>query len=199
MTRILTLVLLVLTGCATAGGGLTVAAMETYFEEAVFGSTNMIYAWDKPILVYVYGPLPVYEDAAGVIRLAGLTVERVQRYEDANLIIVIRPTYGRLENPNARCETARASRSSGIIDIVVIQAEDGRCIQHEVMHSLGFRGHIYAGPNSALRTGLQRAPLLTDADRLALRVLYDQRLRPGMTPDEARPIVRQILLEKLGG
>jgi hypothetical protein len=41
--------------------------------------------------------------------------------------------------------------------------------------------------------------LLTGHDELLLRMLYDPALQPGMTPEEARPIVRRLAAELLGG
>ena len=41
--------------------------------------------------------------------------------------------------------------------------------------------------------------LLTRQDEMMLRMLYDPRLRPGMTEAEARPIVEAIAQEYLGG
>jgi len=41
--------------------------------------------------------------------------------------------------------------------------------------------------------------LLTTHDEMLLRMLYDPRLRPGMTPDEARPIVSEIAASLTGG
>lgn len=41
--------------------------------------------------------------------------------------------------------------------------------------------------------------LLTRHDELLLRILYDPRLRPGITEAEARPIVTTIATELMGG
>ena len=41
--------------------------------------------------------------------------------------------------------------------------------------------------------------LLTSHDELLLRILYDPRLRPGMTPEQARPVVVEIVEELTGG
>ena len=41
--------------------------------------------------------------------------------------------------------------------------------------------------------------LLTRHDELLLRMLYDPRLRPGMTEAEARPIITDIATELTGG
>jgi hypothetical protein len=36
-------------------------------------------------------------------------------------------------------------------------------------------------------------------DEILLKILYDRRLRPGMTESEARPIVEVIAAEIMGG
>jgi hypothetical protein len=41
--------------------------------------------------------------------------------------------------------------------------------------------------------------LLTDQDELMLRILYNPALRPGMTLDEARPIVETLARRLTGG
>jgi hypothetical protein len=41
--------------------------------------------------------------------------------------------------------------------------------------------------------------LLTPQDALMLRMLFDPRLQPGMSLDEARPIIDQMAQELLGG
>jgi hypothetical protein len=41
--------------------------------------------------------------------------------------------------------------------------------------------------------------LLTTHDEELLRILYDRRLRPGMSQGEAMPIVQTIIAERLGG
>ena len=41
--------------------------------------------------------------------------------------------------------------------------------------------------------------LLTTHDELLLKMLYDKRLRPGMTPVEAAPIVSRIATELMEG
>ncbi|MFO7759375.1 MAG: DUF2927 domain-containing protein, partial [Roseovarius sp.] len=41
--------------------------------------------------------------------------------------------------------------------------------------------------------------LLTRHDEILLELLYDPALDPGMTPDEARPILRRLLDRRGGG
>jgi len=68
------------------------------------------------------------------------------------------------------------------------------CIRHELAHVVGFGGHVSSVPSTLIHAGAD--PGLTAADRLALSILYDSRLRPGMTSAEARPVVAAIIRER---
>jgi hypothetical protein len=71
------------------------------------------------------------------------------------------------------------------------------CVHEEVAQGLGLPNDSPAARPSIFNDDEEFA-LLTRHDELLLRILYDRRLRPGMRPDEARPIVRQIAEELLG-
>ncbi|MGP1356143.1 DUF2927 domain-containing protein [Roseicyclus sp.] len=71
------------------------------------------------------------------------------------------------------------------------------CIHEEIAQGLGLPNDSPAARPSIFNDDEEFA-LLTGHDELLLRMLYDRRLRPGMRPDEARPIVRQIAEELLG-
>jgi hypothetical protein len=72
------------------------------------------------------------------------------------------------------------------------------CVHEEVAQGLGLPNDSPAARPSIFNDDEEFA-LLTRHDELLLRILYDPRLRPGMEPDEARPIVRRIADELLGG
>jgi len=67
-------------------------------------------------------------------------------------------------------------------------------IRHDLVHALGMLFHstvlqpTLMGPEIGLSD-------LSDGDRIVIRALYDPRLRPGMTSDEAMPIARAIIGE----
>lgn len=71
------------------------------------------------------------------------------------------------------------------------------CIHEEIAQGLGL-----ANDSLSVRPSLfnddEEFALLTRHDELLLQILYDPRLRPGMTEAEARPIVRSIAAELLG-
>ncbi|PPB80239.1 Protein of unknown function (DUF2927) [Albidovulum inexpectatum] len=70
------------------------------------------------------------------------------------------------------------------------------CIHEELAQSLGLvNDSPHARPS--IFNDNEEFALLTPQDELMLRILYDPRLRPGMTLAEAEPIVRQIARELL--
>ncbi len=68
------------------------------------------------------------------------------------------------------------------------------CIEEEIAQTLGL-----ARDDPSLRPSIfnddEEFALMTDHDAALLSLLYDRRLRPGMTANEAMPIVRRILGE----
>jgi hypothetical protein len=68
------------------------------------------------------------------------------------------------------------------------------CIHEEIAQGLGLANDSPAARPSIFNDDEEFA-LLTRQDELMLRILYDRRLRPGMTPAEARPIVDAIAAE----
>jgi hypothetical protein len=71
-----------------------------------------------------------------------------------------------------------------------------RCINHEVMHGFGFRGHAH-GSFSVLSYKYAAQAQLTDTDRLMLETLYDPRLKPGTKVAAAAPVACGIMAEKV--
>jgi len=71
------------------------------------------------------------------------------------------------------------------------------CIHEEIAQGLGL-------PNDSLRARPSifndddEFALLTSQDELLLKMLYDPRLKPGMTADQARPLMRVIAAELMG-
>jgi hypothetical protein len=72
------------------------------------------------------------------------------------------------------------------------------CVHEEIAQGMGLPNDSPAARPSIFNDDEEFA-LLTRHDELLLRILYDRRLTPGMLPDEARPIVRQIAEELIGG
>ncbi len=72
------------------------------------------------------------------------------------------------------------------------------CIHEELSQGLGLPNDSPQARPSVFNDD-EEFGLLTNHDELLLRMLYDPRLRSGMTADEARPIAERIATELLGG
>ncbi len=87
--------------------------------------------------------------------------------------------------------------------VAVIRAEHPdlmrlSCIHEELAQGMGLSNDSPKARPSIFNDDEEFA-LLTRHDELLLQILYDRRLRVGMTEREARPIVEQIAAELLGG
>jgi len=87
--------------------------------------------------------------------------------------------------------------------VAVIRAEHpdllrASCIHEEVAQGLGL-SNDYALARPSIFNDDEEFAFLTRHDELLLKMLYDPRLRPGMTEMEARPIVERIAHELMGG
>ena len=99
--------------------------------------------------------------------------------------------------------TAGARSSVYVRAFAVIRAEHPdllnlSCINEEIAQGLGLPNDSPLARPSVFNDD-QEFALLTPMDELMLRMLYDDRLRPGMTEEEARPIVGLIAAELMGG
>lgn len=86
--------------------------------------------------------------------------------------------------------------------VVLIRSElpqllQSSCIHEELAQAMGLTNDDPDARPSIFNDDEEFA-LLTRHDELLLQILYDPRLRPGMTEAEAAPIVRQIAAELLG-
>jgi Protein of unknown function (DUF2927) len=72
------------------------------------------------------------------------------------------------------------------------------CIHEELTQGLGLPNDSPRARPSIFNDDEEFA-LLTDQDELMLRILYSPELRPGMSPDEARPIVESLARRLTGG
>ncbi|RMD94966.1 MAG: DUF2927 domain-containing protein, partial [Alphaproteobacteria bacterium] len=72
------------------------------------------------------------------------------------------------------------------------------CIHEEIAQGLGLANDSPDARPSIFNDDEEFA-LLTTHDELLLKMLYDPRMRPGMTPEEARPVAEIIAAELMGG
>lgn len=87
--------------------------------------------------------------------------------------------------------------------IAVVRAEHPdllrlSCIHEEVAQGLGL-GNDDPRARPSIFNDDDEFALLTTHDELLLKILYDPRLRPGMSADQAMPIVRERAAELMGG
>ncbi|MEM9320965.1 MAG: DUF2927 domain-containing protein [Pseudomonadota bacterium] len=96
-----------------------------------------------------------------------------------------------------------SDQSTYVTAIAVIRTEHPEllrrsCVHEEVAQGLGLPNDSPAARPSIFNDDEEFA-LLTDHDELLLQMLYDNRLDTGIAADEARPIIREIAEELLGG
>jgi DUF2927 family protein len=87
--------------------------------------------------------------------------------------------------------------------VAVIRAEHPdllrlSCIHEELPQGLGLPNDSPAARPSVFNDD-EEFGLLTTQDEYLLRMLYDPRMRPGMTAAQARPVAEVIAAELLGG
>ncbi|MEO1789186.1 MAG: DUF2927 domain-containing protein, partial [Pseudomonadota bacterium] len=72
------------------------------------------------------------------------------------------------------------------------------CLHEEIAQGFGLSNDSPKARPSVFNDD-EEFGLLTHHDELLLKMLYDDRLKPGMTPDEAAPIVQTLARELVGG
>ena len=106
---------------------------------------------------------------------------------------------------NASADDAGPPKPTGTITFAFVAVRSDlsetitqSCLEEEIAQVMGL-----PNDNDAVRPSLfnddEEFALLTRHDELLLKILYDPRLSPGMTPGEAMPIVRTIARELTGG
>lgn len=66
------------------------------------------------------------------------------------------------------------------------------CAYHELLHAFGLSNHDQRNPFTTLNQG-RMVGYLTIYDRSLLRLLYDRRVTPGMTPVQVRAVLPQVI------
>ncbi len=138
---------------------------------------------------YVLKALREVTETAGV-RLIDVTD---QPGEFANLTVEVTPDTA-LED-NQPCVTYLDFRSEAKVDTANIQMRSKdvwRCAYHESMHLMGVRGH--PGGKTVLSYFPSKVDGLLPLDRVMLRAWYSPRMKGGMTPFEALPVLADELI-----
>ncbi|MBG9387910.1 DUF2927 domain-containing protein [Caenimonas aquaedulcis] len=167
------------------------------------GTPTRIVRWESDIRVRIFGAkAAVHRDHTlealqEVSREAGVRLIDVSALppaeQQANLTVEI-VSDSALED-NQPCVTFLDFRTETRIDSATVQMRNRdawRCAYHEAMHVMGVRGH----PSGA--TVLSYFPTKIDGllplDRVMLRAWYSERMRGGMTPFEALPVLADELV-----
>lgn len=186
-----------------------IAFSNEYGGEQRFGR---LVRWEQPIRVKVGGVnasalLPeVDRHLAALRRLVGVPIEVVsdwQAWAQPNLEVVF--TSGPVD-PNAACRTEFLDRNFAATGYtitrvkVVIPAHNPalrrHCIAEELTQAMGLGDDSQLIADSIFDDN-SRAQKLWPWDELMLLVLYDRRLRPGMSVSQAMPAVRMIISERV--
>lgn len=158
------------------------------------GTPTRLVRWEEPVRWRLSGRnLAVHRDIVqraltAVGQAAGVPVTEAVEGERVNLRIEI-VADSALEDRQP-CVTTLDFQTETRIDAARVQMRERdvlRCAHHEAMHVMGVRGH------PAGHTVLSYFPVKVDGllplDRALLRAWYSPRMRPGMTPFEALPVL----------
>lgn len=213
-------------GGAVGAGALTAAAndnLETtllvkQFEAIAFSAefggrhrVGRIVKWDGPIRVRVNGVNAVkyipelQAQLRELARLSGLTIELVNWSNaaappnvDIHFVATARTSQF---DPSAPCRTLFHDRNYVIQRVEIYIAPDDpaqrrHCVAEELTQALGLANDSAVFSNSIFNDD-SRQQVLAPWDSLMVRVLYDPRIRPGMTKDQALPIAREVVSDLL--
>lgn len=214
--------ILVLAGCQSSQqieDRLVAAFGETMFDTGpavhgkggIFSANGNLSKWESPVYVAVVeGATPenlalAKRTLADMGELSGLAFEWVEA-EDPRRELEIHFSKERNfiinGNEQAACYTGTAAPRNGrlakaSVHIGLVKEGEWRndCLNHELLHALGWRGHTHR-----VRSVISYAhgeTELTKWDRIIMRTLYDPRLPPGTSKEDALPIARVIVREMI--
>ena len=165
------------------------------------GTPTRVVRWENDIRMRMTGvELPRHRDYVmkalrEVTETAGVRLVDVtdQPGEFANLTVEVTPDTA-LED-NQPCVTYLDFRSEAKVDTANIQMRSKdvwRCAYHEAMHLMGVRGH--PGGKTVLSYFPSKVDGLLPLDRVMLKAWYSPRMKGGMTPFEALPVLADELI-----
>jgi len=100
---------------------------------------------------------------------------------------------------NPQCMTSVKSDPDGkvvrAVSFIIVDKGDAvflDCAYHELLHAFGLSNHDQRNPWTTLNQK-RMVGYLTAYDRSLLTLLYDPRMRPGMTPAEARALLPPLI------
>jgi Protein of unknown function (DUF2927) len=100
---------------------------------------------------------------------------------------------------DAQCMTSVESDADGVIvravTFIIVDKGDNvflDCAYHELLHAFGLSNHARHNPWTTLNQG-RMVGYLTVYDRALLTMLYDPRIKPGMTAKQARAVLPEVI------
>ncbi|HYD77090.1 hypothetical protein [Ramlibacter sp.] len=191
---------------AAAAGDATEEGLATLWEGLWHqsGTPTRVVRWENEIRFRMTGiDLAQHRDYVTqalrtVTQEAGVQLVDVtdQPGETPNLTVEIVPDTALQDNQP--CVTFLDFRTETRVDRASIQMRSRdtyRCAYHEAMHLMGVRGH--PGGHTVLSYFPQKVDGLTSLDRVMLRAWYSPRMKGGMTPFEALPVLSDELIASL--
>lgn len=177
----------------------------------IFSADGTLAKWESPVYVAVVeGATPenialATEKLSGMAKLSGLAFEWVEAADprrELEIHFSKERNFVINGNEQAACYAGTAAPRNGLLaqaSIHIGRVKDGEwrtdCLNHELLHALGWRGHTHR-----VRSVISYAhgeTELTKWDRIIMRTLYDPRLLPGISKEDALPVARVILREMI--
>lgn len=145
---------------------------------------------------------------ADLSKLTNMSLKVVEQGEPANMKINFMPTAEIrriIKQPQINCygsfqgsKTDYVAMAATIYISTDAEQKTRHCIPEEITQVLGLTNDTPLIPDSLFNdnnTGLRDLSL---SDRILLRTLYDRRIKPGMSAEEAMPIARTIIAQLRG-
>lgn len=167
------------------------------------GTPTRLVRWEQEMRVRIFGVnLATHKQhtlkaMADVAAEAGLRIVDVSDRPDAAQVanVSIEITPDNMLEENQPCVTFLNFQTETRIDSAAMQMRNRdawRCAYHEAMHVMGVRGH--PGGKTVLSYFPTKVDGLMPLDRAMLRAWYSPRMRGGMTPFEALPVLADELV-----
>lgn len=178
--------------------GFDASALSASRDDLAYGGTydpvGMIVKWQKPIVYRIEGLRSRPEAITLAIAtlkqqaaIAGLELRAAAAPSEANYTLAFRNVANfNVGDRKAICYVTYNFNTTGQMQWASLQINLAapsleRCVQHEILHSLGLLNHPHHLHSvMSYRTGDQFATL-TEADQVMLRSLYDPRIAPAMS------------------
>ena len=188
------------------------AYLQIFYEAALWNDGRWpinIRKWNRPLRVKIAGSMPgSYADLVvtrlrDMTGLAGLDMKVLASGEpDENFLVqFIETTQLYASGRAAGCVTQPKYADDGSLSYVTllinlnVNFELRACIAHELMHAMGFMGHPHQ--SDSVLSYIYKRDNLTPLDKMALRILYDPKLKLRVYQLPAMVEARDVLVDKL--